>query len=658
MKVLVADDSQPIRDRLVDRLSRLTDIRVAEAVDTTEALERMATFKPDVAILDIRMPGGGGIKALTGIKKNFPGTTVIVMTNYPYAQYRRKCLDEGADFFFDKSSEFEQVAETICQLMQAVSVGEVARRTAAAQLVAAKEEIEKKEQRLRDMSILRLLPKKPDTVNNADQSYAMWEKTFDAIPDMVAIFDTDHCVVRVNKAMADQLGVPAAELTGKKCFEYIHGTTCPTAGCPHETMLKDGQEHSREIFSERANKWFNITVSPIRGQGRLIGAIHIAHDITVRRKAACELKASEMRYRQLFESMQSGFALHEIICDEKGVPCDYRFLEINPAFETLTGLKAEELIGRTVKELMPAKETRWIEIYGNVALTGEPVRIDDFAGALGRHYSVSAYSTAKGQFATVFNDITEQKNAETTVKRALEVAESANRTQTQFLANMSHELRTPLNAILGFTQILQLAKLDEEQLDYIKTIGESGAVMLALVTDILDFSRIEMGTADIKKEIFNIREAVGSNVALVSLSAEKKGLELTCVVDDTVPEQITGDSNRLQQVLRNLLNNAVEFTDKGFIRLTVGRKAIPDGRRFVEFSVKDSGEGMHDDTVKRIFKPFQQGDNSNTRQHNGAGLGLAISKSLVEMMGGTLRVESRKGEGSTFSFTILDQAAL
>ncbi|MFA7369580.1 MAG: ATP-binding protein [Kiritimatiellales bacterium] len=530
MKVLVADDSQPIRERLVSRLSRLPDVLVVEAVDTTDALRQMITFKPDVAVLDIRMPGGGGIKALTEIKKNFSGTTVIVMTNYPYAQYRRKCLDEGADFFFDKSSEFELVAETIRQLMQSLNVGEVALRTAAAQLVAAKEEIEKKEQRLHDMGILSLLHK-PFASDSLDQAYAMWEKTFDAMPDMVSIFDAGRRVVRVNKALADRLGVPAAELTGKKCYECIHNTDCPVEKCPHGQMQTDGQEHSTELYEERLGGWFDVSVSPIYENGQMIGVIHIARDIT------------------------------------------------------------------------------------------------------------------------------EKKNAEAMIRHACDIAETANLAKTQFMANMSHELRTPLNAIIGLTELLEDSKLDAEQLDYIRTISASGEVLLRLVSDLLDLSRIELGKIEMRKETFNIREVIGKGIALISRLAEKNGLKLTCVVEETVPQQITGDPSRLQQVLVNLLNNALKFTEKGFVRLTVRGRLTPAGSRIVEFFVEDSGEGIDAVTMKRLFQPFQQGDSSSTRAHGGVGLGLAISKNLVEMMGGTIRVESRRGEGALFSFYIVDQAA-
>ncbi|MEI8205801.1 MAG: ATP-binding protein [Kiritimatiellales bacterium] len=851
MKVLIADDSQPIRHRLTERLSRIPDVQIAEAADTPEALRQMAAFMPDVAVLDIRMPGGGGIKALSEIKKQYPGTTVIIMTNYPYAQYRRKCFDAGADFFFDKSTEFEQAAETIIRLMRPGKVAEVAHRTAATQLVEAKEELEKLTQHQRDMSILSLLRKKEDS--GADQAYTMWEKTFDAMPDLVAVFNTDHTIVRVNKAMADGLGRPAAELAGKKCFEYIHGTACPVAGCPHEAMLHDGKEHTCEIYSECLEIWFNVSVSPIYDKDKMVGAIHMARDITAikqaelykeiqreileglnergeleesvrrvleilkeragldaagirlkngddfpyfvqegfssdfllkentlvelgedgwacrnkdgsirlectcglvlsgridpsnplftkggscwtndsapllslpaeqdprlhprnecihqgyasvalvpirsggkivgliqlndrrknrfsfdaierlefigshigealaRKQAEMAIQESEQRYRQLFEAMQFGFSLNEIICDEKGVPCDYRFLEVNAAFEEMTGTKAENLIGRTVKEVLPETEEYWIKAVGRVALTGKPELIEEFSKALNRHYSVSAYSPREGQCAAIFTDVTEQKNAVAAVLRARDAAEADSLAKSRFLANISHELRTPLNAIIGFSEMLQFTELDEDQREQIQTIGTSGEMLLTLVTDLLDLAKINLGKIEVRNEELNIREIVRHAVAMLSLQAEKKGVALTGNVEDAVPEKITSDPDRLKQVLVNLLNNAIKFTEKGFVRLTVENQALPSGRRRIKFTVEDSGEGMSADTLKRIFKPFQMGDNSNTRAHGGSGLGLAISKNLVELMGGSIHAQSHKGEGAIFEFQIADLTGL
>jgi PAS domain S-box-containing protein len=654
MKVLVADDSTPIRQRLVDRLKQIPGIDIFEAVDTPQALQQIDQIRPDVAVLDIRMPGGGGIKALDQIKKQHPSVTVIIMTNYPYAQYRRKCLDAGADFFFDKSTEFEQISETVRNMMES-GVDSVARRTAAAQLVEAKEALEKMEQRQKDLSLLSLFHTHaaPEALKEA---HTMWEMTFDAIPDMIALLDTDHCIIRVNKALADRLDMPATELTGKKCFQFFHGTICPVAGCPHEQMLKDSTGHEVEFYEAHIGCWLSVSVTPVKAGDRLVGAIHIARDITERKTSEQLIQESEQRYRGLFKSMHAGFALHKIICDEHGNPCDYRFIEVNPAFEQLTGLKADQLVGKTVKDVIPATEAYWIETYGRVALTGTPAQIDNFSSSLGRHYSVSAYSPCKGQFATVFTDITEQKNAEEIVRRARNAAEEANRAKTQLLANMSHELRTPLNAIIGLTELLGISPLSEEQADYVDTISNSGEALLSLISDLLDFSKIEMGKLEVKKTPVLVREVVEKSTALLSRQAADKGISLIISIADDIPAQVVGDAVRLQQVLVNLLNNALKFTEEGFVKLTVACRETLSGSRRIEFSVEDSGEGMSDATLKKIFQPFQQGDSSSTREHGGSGLGLAISKNLVEQMGGTIRVKSREGEGSVFTFDIPDPA--
>jgi PAS domain S-box-containing protein len=604
------------------------------------------------------------------------------------------------------------------------------------------------------------------------------------MPDMVAIFDADRRIVRVNTATSDRLGIPAAELAGKKCYEYFHGTKYPVEGCPHDMLLNDQKEHSAVVYDAHLGGWFNVTVSPIYEKHHLIGVIHIARDIseqkraafltqgtlnalsahiaivdpdgvilsvnrpwerfaeehhllreaagvginyltvcdtdqgdyknearefsaglravlqghsdffemeypcetedkqfwfcgrvtpfpgpspraavvshediTARKKAELSVKESEERYRQLFQSMQSGFALHEIICDENGTPCDYRFLEVNSAFEKLTGLKAAALIGHTVKEILPATEAHWIEKYGQVALSGQPMQIEEYSTDLGHYYSVSAYSPRRGQFATVFSDVTNQKTAETAVRRALDVAEEANRAKTQFLANMSHELRTPLNAIIGLTELLADSRLDAEQYDYVQTIGASGEALLTIIADLLDLSRIEMGKLEVKNEPILVRDVIRNAVTLLAAFAEEKGVNLSTDMDESIPETINSDASRLQQVLINLLNNALKFTAEGSVRLTVRGRIMPSGSRRIEFSVKDSGEGMSDTVMRRIFEPFQQGDNSSTREHGGVGLGLAISKNLVNMMGGSIQVESREGEGSVFNFYITDQPA-
>jgi len=272
---------------------------------------------------------------------------------------------------------------------------------------------------------------------------------------------------------------------------------------------------------------------------------------------------------------------------------------------------------------------------------------------LGRYYSVSAYSPARGQFATVFNDVTEQKKAEETMMRARDAAEESNRAKTQFLANMSHELRTPLNAIIGLSELLSDSVLDEEQTDYVQTIGTSGEALLSIVSDLLDLSKIEMGKVGVSMSTFDIRHTVNSSISLLSTFANQKEIRLSGGVAPDVPTMIRNDADRVQQVLVNLLNNALKFTQEGgSVLLDV--HALSGETRGVECVVKDNGMGMDEETMSRIFEPFQQGDPSTTREHGGVGLGLAISKNLVEMMGGKISVESQPGKGATFRFSIED----
>lgn len=393
-------------------------------------------------------------------------------------------------------------------------------------------------------------------------------------------------------------------------------------------------------------------------EGEPARVIGVNIDITETYRVQQALETSEERYRKLFNSMQSGFALHEIICNEQGEPYDYRFLEVNLAFEVQTGLSAESVVGRTAREVFPSTEPHWIEMFGRVALTGEPAHFEEFSVVFDRHYSVSAYSPSKGRFAAIFTDVTEQKKTEKMIIRARDAAEESNRAKTQFLANMSHELRTPLNAIIGLSELLSDSVLDDEQADYIQTIGTSGEALLSIVSDLLDLSKIEMGKVTITRCEFDVRQTVDSSISLLSTFANQKSIRLSSEVGLDVPALIMNDADRVQQVLVNLLNNSLKFTQEGgFVQLGVHLGVTSGGGRCVEFVVEDNGLGMDAETMVRIFEPFQQGDASTTRQHGGVGLGLAICRDLVKMMGGEISVESQLGQGATFRFSVEDYTA-
>jgi PAS domain S-box-containing protein len=250
-----------------------------------------------------------------------------------------------------------------------------------------------------------------------------------------------------------------------------------------------------------------------------------------------------------------------------------------------------------------------------------------------------------------FIDITERRQAEAALLAAKAVAEQSNRVKSEFLANMSHEIRTPLSGIIGMTNLALETPLSPVQREYLETVRMSGDSLLTVINDILDFSKIETGKMDLEVIDFNLRDQLKTALKILSVRAEQKGLELLCDISPGVPEVMRGDSNRLRQVVVNLVGNAIKFTDKGNVLLKVQVEAEDGALRMLHFVVADTGIGIAAEKQQIIFDSFSQADSSTTRKYGGTGLGLTISKHLVEKMGGKMWVESEVGRGTQFHFT-------
>jgi PAS domain S-box-containing protein len=327
---------------------------------------------------------------------------------------------------------------------------------------------------------------------------------------------------------------------------------------------------------------------------------------------------------------------------------DLRYRFANAHYHTQWGLEPQSMLGKTVTEVFGDAAEPWLDDL-NMALAGRRLHYErDFQGVDGvRHFLVDLVpdmgpdGKAAGFYLTAMN-ITDRKNSE-------QRAEAASRAKSEFVANMSHEIRTPMNAVLGVAYLLENTPLSQKQKEYVGMIRSSGQVLLGILNDVLDFSKIEAGRMELAPQPFLLREVLESLANVMTLPANARGISLDIGADDDVPAVLVGDAMRLQQILINLVGNAVKFTERGGVSVRVARDA---DRARLRFAVRDTGIGMDLEQQSRLFSAFNQADASTTRRFGGTGLGLTICRRLAELMGGDISVHSTPGAGSEFVVTL------
>ena len=501
------------------------------------------------------------------------------------------------------------------------------------------------------------------------QTEQFFRSVLELAPDGLMVVD-DKGVIQLANAQCEKLfGYKRDELVGQPVEMLVPDTV--RARHPelresyHRAPTVRGMGTNRELQAlQKDGSLFPVEIglSPLPArQGQSAQVAVSVRDITERKKQEAELKLSNFKADSALDLTKAGY--WHVPLDGSGwynsseraasifgdppVP-DHRYTLDHWLKHVYLGDEAAGKI--TEKDFEDAVSGR-VATYDTTYAYKRPVdgRVV-WIHALG-HVVKDVNGTPTDMFG-VTQDITDFKLLEMELVAAKEKAEEATEMKSMFLANMSHEIRTPMNAIIGLSHLALKTPLNAKQHDYISKVHNAGTSLLAIINDILDFSKIEAGKLDIETTDFQVDEVIGAVTMITAQKAHDKGLEFLADVAASIPDQLRGDPLRLGQILTNLINNAVKFTEQGEIRLKIELLEQTGEKVQLKFSVRDTGIGMTPEQAAKLFQPFSQADMSTTRKHGGTGLGLTISRRLVELMGGQIWLESEAGVGSTFNFTV------
>ena len=639
--ILVVDDDVDSLNILVAMLEE-AGYAVRAAATPALALQSAMSLPPALILLDIGMPGMNGFEVCRRLKEDArtQDVPIIFVSGQTDVTDKVRGFDLGAVDFISKPFQRQEILASVRTHLALREAHEKLKQRVTERTAAMAENISQ----LREMEAAMNLA--GFGIHRADEHTGR-------------LFYVNDYFCQLNGYTRDEmLGMTILELNPNLPALPFHEIAEPfrqNGGGRFETLHrhKDGHDIPVEIilYYRRPNDGipghfvgFTIDVSQRKAADQALAEHQENLERSVQKRTA-ELKASEARNRAIVTTMLDSV----VHIDAQGT-----MLFVNFAVQDLFGYAEDEMIGRNVAMLMPEPIASAHDSYlAHYQKTRQPHIVGNRREVTARRKDGSLFpielavnemvDDAGSSFFGVIRDMTNQKAIERVVTLALRDAEQAAKAKSTFLTNMSHEIRTPLNAILGLTQIGMRDSQDTKFHQIFNRLRDSGGHLLAVVNDILDYSKLEAGKVSIEKRPFALFSVLDNVKNFVTERAEAKGLELSISMSPDLSDWVEGDSLRLTQILTNLLANAIKFTERGGVRLRAAR----DGDD-IHFRVIDTGIGMSEAQTARLFQPFEQADISTTRNYGGTGLGLAISRNLALLMGGNISVDSALGTGSSF----------
>ncbi len=619
LRILIVEDSEDDALLLLRVLKKskynFSHKRVYSEADMRHAL---AEARWDIIISDYMIPGFSGLGALQTLKEYNTITPFILVSSKITEEQAVEIMKKGANDFVPK--------QNLSRLIPAIE-----------------RELNEAKVKFRNLEIEEQLK----------ANYLLLDKVFSSISVMIAYMDANFNFIKVNPNYARSGGHEPDFFIGRNHFDLYPNPE-------NEEIFKQVVETKQPYvvyekpfeykeFPERGITYWDWNLQPIIENDVVVGLILSLIEVTDRVKDREKAQESEIQFKTLFNSANDAIFIHDL---------NGNIIEVNKLACDRLGYPHEELITKNLYEIntsenIPLLEKRLALLRDEGDVLHESLHRKKNGDVVPVEINSRVIEFKKRKAVlSIVRDITERKRYENELKKAKDVAENANRAKSEFLTNMSHEIRTPMNSIIGMADLLSETSPTKEQKQYIDIFREAGEHLMKLINDILEISRIESGTLVLENTLFDPAKSIRKTWDILSVEGKKKNLVLELSIPSDMPEVVVGDATKLERVLINIIGNAMKFTAKGSVIVDISQKLLDKGELELSFKVKDTGIGIPADKQDMLFHKFTQLDATNTRQYGGTGLGLVISKRLIELMGGNISLESEVGKGSTFYFTL------